>query len=234
VFQLLGALTREPLRARWVWWGVLAFFLILPALGQWAAYRQSSATNPAAFGQDAQDRLLWRYPPRRLEAEAIRDSILFVTGKLNLKTGGPGFTLFEPNTNYVRIYKPKESFGPDDFRRMIYMHKTRMQADGTFGAFDCPDGGQIAPKRNVSTTPLQALNLLNGPFLLQQADFWAERVQREAGDERAAQVRRAFRLAFQRLPTAREQEAALRLVREHGLAALGRAVLNANEFLYVD
>lgn len=198
-----------------------------------ATYMQSSVSTASGNEKDAQSRLLWRYPPRRLEAEAIRDSILFVTGKLDLKMGGPGFSLFEPNGNYVRVYKPKETFGPDDFRRMIYMHKTRMHGDGTFAAFDCPDGGQIAPKRNVSTTPLQALNLLNGAFLLQQADFLAARAK-TGSDTPVSQVRRVFRLAFQRLPTKSEEAAAVKLVEEHGLAALCRAMLNANEFLYVD
>jgi mono/diheme cytochrome c family protein len=199
-----------------------------------ATYRQASAASPSGVARDAQARLLWRYPPRRLEAEVIRDSILFASGKLDLKMGGPGFSAFEPNTNYVRVYKPKEAFGPADFRRMVYMHKARMQADGTFGAFDCPDGGQVAPRRNASTTPLQALNLLNSAFMLQQAGFLAGRIEREAGEGVADRVGRAFRLAFQRLPSRKEQAAAVKLVEAHGLAALCRAVLNANEFLYVD
>ncbi|HVK12881.1 MAG TPA: PSD1 and planctomycete cytochrome C domain-containing protein [Gemmataceae bacterium] len=199
-----------------------------------ATYRQSSTANPAGLAADAQARLLWRYPPRRLEAEAIRDSVLFVSGKLDLTPGGPGFSPFESNTNYVRVYTPKKEFGPAEFRRMVYMHRTRMQADDTFGAFDCPDGGQVAPRRNSSTTPLQALNLLNSPFMLRQAGDFADRVRREAGPDPTAQVRRAFRLAFQRAPSAKELAAAVELVDAHGLAALGRALLNANEFLYVD
>jgi hypothetical protein len=198
-----------------------------------ATYRQSSAANPSGLARDAQARLLWRYPARRLEAEAIRDSVLFVSGKLDLTACGPGFSAFEPNTNYVRVYKPKETFGPAEFRRMVYMHRTRMQADGTFGAFDCPDGGQVAPRRNASTTPLQALNLLNSGFMLQQAGFMAERVEKEA-DDTAARVDRVFRLAFQRPPSRKERAAAVELVEAHGLAALCRAVFNANEFLYVD
>ncbi|MFO0850408.1 MAG: PSD1 and planctomycete cytochrome C domain-containing protein [Gemmataceae bacterium] len=198
-----------------------------------AAYRRSSAASPA-LAADAQSRLLWRYPPRRLEAEAIRDAVLAVSGKLDLRAGGPGFDLFEPNTNYVKVYTPKTTFGPAEFRRMVYQQKPRMQVDDTFGAFDCPDGGQIAPKRSASTTPLQALNLLNSPFLVQQAGFLADRAKAEAGPEVADQVGRVFALAFQRPPTAAERDAAVKLAAKYGLAAVCRAVLNANEFLYVD
>jgi hypothetical protein len=197
-------------------------------------YRQSSAASADSLAKDVGARWLWRYPPRRLEAEAIRDSILAVSGKLDLTPGGPGFDLFEPNTNYVRVYTPKTTFGPAEFRRMIYQTTVRMRPDETFGAFDCPDGGQIAPRRNRSTTPLQALNLLNSPFLVQQAAFFAERVKTEAGSTTADQVRRAFRFAFQRDPTGAESAAAVRLADDHGLAAVCRALFNANEFLYVD
>ncbi len=199
-----------------------------------ATYRQSSATNPASLAADAGNRLLWRYPPRRLDAEPLRDAFLFVSGKIDLKMGGPGFDLFEPNTNYVKVYNPKKDFGPNEWRRMIYQSKWRMQLDDVFGAFDCPDAGQIAPKRTSSTTALQALNLLNSRFMLQQAKFFAERIEREAGTELDKQVRHAFRLAFQREPTPTESIAAVRLVREHGLAALCRGLFNANEFLFLD
>jgi hypothetical protein len=199
-----------------------------------AAYRQASGPRPDAMAIDAQSRLLWRYPPRRLEAEAIRDSILAASGQLDLAMGGPGFLAFEPNDNYVRVYNPKQSFGPADFRRMIYMTRIRMQQDGTFGAFDCPDGGQIAPRRMQSTTPLQALNLLNSPFCSQQAERLAGRVKSESDDDAATQVRRAFALVYQREPAAEEQSASEAVVREHGLAILCRALLASNELLYVD
>ncbi len=199
-----------------------------------ATYRQASAANERGLAADAQDQWLWRYPPRRLEAEPLRDAILAVSGNLHPRMGGPGFDLFEPNTNYVKVYTPKKAFGPAEWRRMVYQNKPRMQLDDTFGAFDCPDAGQIAPKRNSSTTALQALNLMNSRFLTQQAGLFAERLKREAGDDPAAQVRRGFRLAFGRPPSAEESAAAVKLVREHGAAALCRALLNANEFLYVN
>ncbi len=197
-----------------------------------AAYRQSTRAQAEGLARDAQARLLWRYPPRRLEAEAIRDAILAVSGKLSLDMGGPGFDLFEPNTNYVKVYNPRRTFGPETFRRMIYQSKWRMQIDDTFGAFDCPDGGQIAPRRSSSTTPLQALNLLNSPFMLGQSAFFADRLHREVKDD-AGKVRRAFLLAFAREPTAAESQAARELIEKAGLDALCRALFNANEFVYL-
>ncbi len=147
--------------------------------------------------------------------------------------GGPGYSVFEPNDNYVRVYDAKKSFGPPEWRRMIYMTKVRMQHDSTFGAFDCPDGGQIAPKRSSSTTPLQALNLLNSEFVLQQAEFFAERLKREQGDDLMMQVRRAFELAFGRDPRDEELMTSRKFVEAEGLTMFCRALLNANEFVYV-
>jgi hypothetical protein len=182
---------------------------------------------------DADARLLWRFPLRRLEAEPLRDSILFVTGNLDLEMGGPGFDLFEPNSNYVKVYNPKKQFGPEEWRRMIYQAKPRMRLDDTFGAFDCPDAGQIAPRRTSSITPLQALNLLNSPFVVQQAGLFARRLEDQAGSSAEAQIRLAFQLAFNREPSAPEIEAAVLLISEHGPAPFCRSLFNASEFLYL-
>ena len=198
-----------------------------------ATYRQASDARPECLAVDAGSRLIWRFPSRRLEAEPMRDMILAVSGKLDLKAGGSGFSFFEPNDNYVRVYAPKQEFGPETFRRMIYGTVVRQRPDGVFGVFDCPDGGQIAPKRTRSTTPLQALNLLNSGFMMQQANFLAVRLEQEVGKETKAQVRRAFVLAFQREPDRAETEAAARLIREQGLPVFCRALLNANEFVYL-
>ncbi|MBA4148431.1 MAG: DUF1553 domain-containing protein [Verrucomicrobia bacterium] len=197
-----------------------------------STYRQSSASNEKAVSVDAGNRSLWRFTPRRLEAEPIRDSILTMSGKLDLKQGGPGYHVFEENDNYVRVYEPKKEFGAKEWRRMIYQFKPRMQQDATFGAFDCPDGGQIAPRRSSSITPLQALNLLNSDFMMQQAEFFAERLKQVEKDSKA-QVRRAFVLAFNREPSKPELNASTKLVDQHGLTHFCRAILNANEFLYV-
>jgi hypothetical protein len=198
-----------------------------------ATYRQSSASRKDALAIDAGCRLLWRFPPRRLEAEAIRDAMLSVSGKLDLKMGGPGFSFFEPNDNYVRVYEPRRQFGPDTWRRMIYGTVVRQRPDGVFGVFDCPDAGQIAPRRSRSTTPLQALNLLNSEFVLQQARLFAERLRQEAGEDSKAQVRRAFALAFNRPPDRQELNEGVKVVREQGLMVFCRALFNANEFVYL-
>jgi hypothetical protein len=198
-----------------------------------STYRQSSRTDETALALDRQNRLLWRVSPRRLEAEAIRDAILSVSSGLDTHMGGPGYTIWEPNTNYVAVYRPKSDLAPDAFRRMVYQFKPRSQPDPIFGAFDCPDAGLVAPRRNVSTTPLQALNLLNSRFLVAQADAFATRLRREAGDEMDRQVDRAFRLAFARGPSEAEREGAAHLVRAQGMPALCRALYNANEFIYV-
>ena len=201
------------------------------------AYRQSTAATGAGLAADADATLLWRYPPRRLEAEAIRDAMLAVAGTLDRTPGGPGFSLFEPTSAYVRIYVPREQFGPAEFRRMVYQQKPRTQQDGIFGAFDCPDAAQIAPTRTVSTTPLQALNLLNSGFAMQVAEAWAARLKKEVGggeSDVAGQVSLAFRLAFARPPTEREAAMSAAFVREQGLVLFCRALLNANEFVYLD
>ena len=116
---------------------------------------------------------------------------------------------------------------------MIYQTKPRMQLDDTFGAFDCPDGGQIAPRRNRSITPLQALNLLNSEFILQQAEMFSLRLKLEAGSDSEAQVCRAFILAFAREPDRKERTLSVSLIRAQGLSAFCRALFNANEFINI-
>jgi hypothetical protein len=198
-----------------------------------STYRQASMPNPRGLSSDAGDRLLWRYPPRRLEAEAIRDSILQSSGVLDLTMYGAGFSAFKPNDNYVRVYAPKDVWGPADWRRMVYMNKVRREQDAVFGAFDAPDAGQVCPRRSRSTTPLQALNLLNSGFLVQQSDLLAKRVDRESRPEISDHVRRAFLIALGRQPSPGETAAGENLVRHYGLPSLCRALFNTNEFLFI-
>jgi hypothetical protein len=199
------------------------------------AYRQGSAADARAATIDAGNRLLWRAPPRRLEAEAIRDAMLHVSGALDLRMGGPGYQLWDARATGqgVFVFTPKARLGLAEHRRMIYQFKPRLQQDGTFGVFDCPDATAAVPRRNTSTTPLQALNLLNDPFVLDQAERFAARVRREAGASVPEQVERAFRLALGRAPSAVEAAAGERLAGAHGLALLCRALFNSNEFVSI-
>jgi hypothetical protein len=199
-----------------------------------AAYRQASTANATAASQDGEARYLWRFPPRRLDAEAVRDSILFVSGKLNRKLGGPGFRLYTYRVDNVATYGFPEKFEADTFRRSIYHQTARSVKDDVLGPFDCPDATLPEPKRVVTTTALQALSLFNNPFVLDQARFFAERLVRESGpSDLRAQIVRAFQLAFGRPPTEAEGAASMKLIQEHGLWVFCRALLNANEFVYV-
>ena len=200
-----------------------------------ATYRQSSHRYPdagLAAQADADVRLLWRFPARRLEAEAIRDSMLAVSGQLDWEMYGRGFNLFDKRGGLTG-FNPIESFEPRGLRRMVYAHKVRRERDGVFGAFDCPDAGQSTPRRRESTTPIQALSLFNSRFTLERADAFAGRVNREVGENVGQQVHRAYQLALTRDPDAEELRSAEAVVGRHGLATLGRVLFNSNEFLFI-
>ena len=195
-------------------------------------WQQDSRPRNDAMKVDAASRLLWRFPPRRLEAEGIRDCILAVTGKLDLRVGGPGFSAFEIEMENVRHYFPKKDYGPADWRRMVYMTKVRQEKDSTFGVFDCPDGSQVTPKRTRSTTPLQALNLLNSRFVVQQAELFEERLK-PAGESADAKIGFAFKLCFGREADAQEMSNAKKFIEQHGWIQFARALFNTNEFVFI-
>tara|TARA_B000000557_G_scaffold48398_1_gene36923 strand:+ start:105 stop:2492 length:2388 start_codon:yes stop_codon:yes gene_type:complete len=196
-------------------------------------WRQSSRPVAKAMQVDAAGRLLWRHPTRRMAAEAIRDNMLAVSGVLDLKSGGPGFDGFEVQMENVRHFFPKKLYGPIDWRRMIYMTKVRQERESVFGVFDCPDASQAVAKRSRSTTPLQALNLFNSRFVMQQADLLAERLAKEGGSDLTSQVARAYELCFGRSPSVSELRVAIEFIQAEGLPQFARAMLNANEFVFV-
>ncbi|MFU7558959.1 PSD1 and planctomycete cytochrome C domain-containing protein [Roseiconus sp. JC912] len=197
-----------------------------------STYRQSGSSNAKATAVDADVRLLWRYPSRRLEGEAIRDSMLAVSGQLNLSMGGRGFDLFNRRGGLTG-FSPIESFSGEGLRRMIYAHKVRRERDGVFGAFDCPDAGQSTPRRVQSTTPIQALNLFNSRLTLEQSDAFADRVIAEVGDDTESQVQLAYTIALGRPPSAVELSDAEQTVQRYGLPTLCRVLFNSNEFLFL-
>jgi hypothetical protein len=198
-----------------------------------AAFRQSSAPNATAAQIDADARLLWRFPPRRVEAEVLRDAALAVAGTLDPTMGGPGFRIHGDKKRYGG-WQVVDNAGPATWRRMVYQESMRGIDDRMFTAFDRPECGQVTPKRTVSTTPLQALNLFNGDFILTQADKLAERVQREAGADSGAQIARVFVLVHGRAPSSGEAQTAQALVAQDGLPALCRVLLNTNEFAFIE
>jgi hypothetical protein len=194
------------------------------------AYQQSAAWGEDAARQDGDSRLLWRFPPRRLDAEEVRDTLLSVAGKLDATMFGPGFKLYEYQQDNVATYVPLDAPGPETYRRAIYHHNARAARVDVMTDFDCPDPAFAEARRASTTTPLQALTLMNNRFALDMAGFFAERLQREAAEVKA-QVARAFDLAYARPPTADETAAAEKLIAAHGLRAFCRALLNSNELI---
>ncbi len=200
-----------------------------------ATYRQASRFRPDAAKTDASNRLLWRKNPMRLEAESLRDTILAIAGKLNPQMGGPSYQDFQMSIRGATYYYvPVVSDAPDKMRRSIYRTWARSGRNPFLDTLDCPDPSTLTPKRAVTTTPLQALVFLNNDFMLRMADHWANRIKADAGDAIPAQVARAYHLALGRPPTENELNTARRVVANNGLAILCRALLNCNEFLYVD
>ncbi len=196
-------------------------------------FRQASAPMVEALSTDAQNRLLWRFSPRRIEGESIRDRMLAAAGLLDRTMGGPSYLLFVPNDNYSRNWVAKNEFEPSDFRRMIYAMKIRMEPDSVFAVFDIPDAGQICPKRARSTTPLQAMNLFNSRWTYEVASRLAAHLDKNAtsAEER---VRQAFQSVLAREPDAEEERWSLSLIEKHGMTSLVRALLNTNEFLWIE
>jgi hypothetical protein len=183
---------------------------------------------------DSDNRLLWRMNPRRLEAEAVRDAVLSVTGKLNPEMYGPGYRDFDYEEAYAPVYEYRTADTPDVWRRSVYRFLVRTTPQQFMTVLDCPDPANMTPKRNVTTTALQSLALFNNDFMLRQAGYFAERLEHECPGDEPAQIARAFDLAFAREPDSGELDAARQLVNQHGLLHLCRALFNASEFVVVD
>jgi hypothetical protein len=199
-----------------------------------AAYRQSSRFDASAAAIDADNRWLWRKSPVRLEAEPLRDAVLAVAGELNPTLGGPGYQDFHTFSFNSQFYELIDPVGWAYNRRSIYRTLVRSGTNPLLDVLDCPDPSTTAPKRAVTTTPLQALALLNDSIILRMADAFAARLMHEAGDDPAAQLRRAYLVAFARPVTPDELALAEPFIRDHGLPAYCRVLFNSNEFLYID
>ena len=196
-----------------------------------AAYRQNSADNAENSRIDADNRYLWRANRQRLDAESIRDSILAVNGRLDSTMGGPSVEQFFFKDDHSPIYDYSR-FDPDapgNYRRSVYRFLVRSVPDPLMERFDCPDVSMITAKRTTTITAIQALALMNNPFVLKQAEHLAERVQSVGGT-----VEAAYRVVLQREPSAAEAATLNAYLKREGLQNLCRLLLNTNEFLFVD
>lgn len=210
-----------------------------------STYRQishpSTTAEPTATAakRDADNRWLWRMNARRLEAEAVRDSILAVSGKLDRKMYGPGFQDFvveKPEHSPHYQYHLHDPENPQTQRRSVYRFLVRSQQEPFMTALDCADPSMRVDRRNETLTPLQALALLNSKLTVAMARHFAARVEREAGANAgaSARVERAFTLATQRPPTDAERRDLASYAEHYGLPAACRVLLNLNEFVFVD
>jgi hypothetical protein len=197
-----------------------------------ATYRQASGSRPEAVRLDADNRLCWRHAPQRLEAEAIRDAMLAVSGELDRTIGGRGF---QDTRSYffkgTQFYDPLDQVGPPFNRRTLYRAWPRGGRSPFLDTFDCPDPSTPTPRRGSTTTPLQALALLNNAQVLHLAGRLADRLRREAGDNVDRQIELAYALAYGRPAEERDRELLRPFIERHGLAAFCRVVFNSNEFL---
>jgi len=205
-----------------------------------SAYRQSSQSSEARAEEiDPDNRLLWRSNRRRLEAEAVRESVLAASGRLSGEVFG--LPIFPPlpdgMEDRVKYSKSKwaTDLGETARKRSIYIYQQRtltMPFMQTFDGLVCED---TLPRRRSSVTPLQALAMYNGDFANEEAEHFAERVRKEAGDDPEEWIKRAFLIAFGRPPNPQEtSELRAFAGSEKGLAGLCRVLYNANEFVYVD
>jgi hypothetical protein len=222
------------------------------------AYQTASVGEADAGRGEQKGALFGRWRQRRLEAEAVRDSILAVSGQLNPERGGPSVFPPLPRAVLEGQSRPGDGWGKSSprqaARRSIYVFCKRSLAVPELELLDTPDTTSSCEQRPLSTTAPQALTFLNGAFVQEQAAHWAERLRREAGDDRQAQVRRAFTLALCRPPRADELRLALDFLsrqerqieadarrsgqsagdaRQKALAACCAVLLNTNEFFYI-
>ncbi|HEY2827302.1 MAG TPA: PSD1 and planctomycete cytochrome C domain-containing protein [Pirellulales bacterium] len=228
-----------------------------------AVYRQSSAYDPEKSGNDGDNQWYWRYPVRRLEAEAIRDSILAASGNLNLQMYGPGIKPKIPDsiltTTSKEMWPKVAKEGPEQWRRSVYIFVKRSLPVPMLEGFDAPTATQTCERRMTTVVATQALQLLNDDFSNRQAEYMATRVIHDAGEDISHEVERAYWLTFSRPPNDSQRRQAAEfvnnqmesarqaLLNEHkregvtpsqikirALADLCHVLFNADEFVYLN
>ena len=199
-------------------------------------YRQSAADRQECLTADADNRLLWRMNRQRLDAESIHDTVLSLSGRLNLKMGGPSARQFHsskgvhitPNVDYLGF----DPDAPANLRRSVYRFVFRTVPDPLMQALDCPDASQLAPRRETSATALQSLAMLNNRFLVRQSEHIATNLKTSHPDL-SAQINELFLRAYGRPASPAETEQIANYTTEHGLANACRIILNSSELLFV-
>jgi mono/diheme cytochrome c family protein len=216
------------------------------------AYRAASTADSEALARDPLNDGLWRFDPRRLSAEELRDSIHVASGRFNPAMFGPGVYPTLPAEVLATQSVPGAGWGnsppADQARRSIYIHVKRTLPVPILADYDIADPDTSCPVRFVTTQPTQALGMMNGDFLHAQAREFAARVRREAGgtnaDQTTAMVRRAIEVALVRPATAAEVDRGVALINTlettdgvdpgRALELYCLMVLNLNEFVYLD
>jgi len=198
-----------------------------------ATYRQSSAFNPAAAAIDSDNRLVWRFAPKRLEAEAVRDAMLASSGQLNPVVGGPSFRPFTTTEFNATFYTPVDRAEPEFNRRTVYRINVNSGKDALLDSFDCPDPSVKTPRRGVTTTPLQALELMNNSFIHRQAVHLAKRAMPTSNNDLITAIDAVYELAIGRKPRADEVDRAVSAAKQRGLTSVCWALFNSTEFIYV-
>ena len=212
------------------------------------AYRLSSRGSPEGLARDAANNLFWRFNMRRLSAEEVRDSILAVSGDLQLKAGGPGVYPVIPPEVLAGQSVPGSGWGKsspeEENRRSVYVHLKRSLIVPILSQYDLADTDSSCPQRYTTTVPTQALGMLNGAFTNQQAGRFAQRLRADHPDDLSAQIAGGIRLVSGRNPTAaeiaRDRQFIERLVTEQqqtpdaALRTYCLVLLGGNEFIYLD
>ena len=208
-----------------------------------ATFRQSSAPRPRGLARDPDNRLLWRYPVHRLDAEAVRDAMLAVSGRLGSKTNGPYVPTPREGSGEVIVDESK----PDAFARSVFLQQRRTQVLTFLGNFDAPSIVFNCTRRVETTMPLQSLSLLNSDFVVKRGQDFAGRLEREGGADADARIRYAFLLACGRPPDSVERQAATRFLAAQRQVYAGQpgaaksawadfcqSLLGSNSFLYLE
>ena len=201
-----------------------------------STYQQSSQIRMDCAVTDANNQLLWRANRRRLEAEAIRDSVLQVAGKLNPEKYGPGFwdfVLEKPEHSPHYEYDKQDPDDPKTHRRSIYRFIVRSAPDPFMETLDCADPSLLVDKRNETINSLSALTMLNNKFMIRMSQHFAALVEHQSNDV-PSRIAQAFQRAIGRAPTDEERESLAAYANQFGLANACRVILNLSEFTFID